>query len=70
MKDELLITTRMTRRMFYKLVNHLEMDRNEEAKTVERFKNDEDESGKRICHKAMNAVRDIDLLLEALFEED
>lgn len=70
MKDELLITTRMTRRMFYKLVERLEMDRDEEAETVERFKHEEDESGKRIYHKAMNAVRDIDLILEALFEED
>ena len=70
MKEELLITTRMTRRMFHKLVNHLEMDRNEEAEKVERFKHDEDESGKRIYCKAMNSVRDLDLILEALFEED
>lgn len=70
MKEELLITTRMTRRMFYKLIERLEMDRDEEAETVERFKDAEDESGKRIYRKAMNAVRDIDLILEALFEED
>ena len=70
MKEELLITTRLTRRMFHMLVNRLEKDREKEAETVELFKGKETEDEKRIYCKAMNRVRDLDLILEALFEED
>lgn len=70
MKEELLITTRMTRRMFHKLVNRLEKDREKETETMELFKDKEAEDEKRIYCKAMNRVRDLDLILEALFEED
>lgn len=70
MKEELLITTRMTRRMFHKLVNRLEKDREKETETMELFNDKEAEDEKRIYCKAMNRVRDLDLILEALFEED
>lgn len=70
MKEELLITTRMTRRMFHKLVNRLEKDREKETETMELFKDKEAEDEKHIYCKAMNRVRDLDLILEALFEED
>lgn len=70
MKEELLITTRMPRRMFCKLVKRLERDRDKEAETAELFKGKEAEDEKRIFQKAINAVKDIDLILEILFEED
>ena len=70
MKEELLITTRMTRRMFHKLVNRLEKDREKETETMELFKDKEAEDEQSIYCKAMNRVRDLDLILEALFEED
>lgn len=70
MKEELLITTRLPRRMFCKLVERLKLDRRAEADTAERFKDSTDEGGKRYRNIALNAVKDIDLILEALFEED
>lgn len=70
MKDELMITTRLPRRMFCKLVERLKLDRRAEADTAERLKDSTDEDGKRYRNIALNAVKDIDLILEALFEED
>ena len=70
MKDELMITTRLPRRMFCKLVERLKLDRGTEADAAERFKDSTDEDGKRYRNIALNAVKDIDLILEALFEED
>ena len=70
MKEELLITTRLPRRMFYKMVKRLEKDRDMAAEEAERFKGAEDDTGKQIFRNRINTVKDIDLILEALFEED
>ena len=70
MKEELFITTRLPRRMFCKLVERLKLDRGMEAEAAERLKDSTDEDGKHYRIIALNAVKDIDLILEALFEED
>lgn len=70
MKDELMITTRLTRRMFHKLISRLEDDRNRAIINGEADKDQENEFAKRRYNEACNDVHDIDLLLEALYEED
>lgn len=70
MKDDLLITTKMPRRMFCKLVMRLEKNRDSAAEEAERFKGEEDETGKRIYQNRLNDVREIDLILGSLFGED
>lgn len=71
MKDELMILTRLPRRLFCKLVARLEEIRAEAAEDVEDYKDKQEESYYRDKYvKALNTVRDVDMLLEALFEED
>lgn len=72
MKDELMILTRLPRRLFCKLVARLEAIRADAAEDVEDYKDRQEEND--YYHdkyvKALNTVRDVDMLLEALFEED
>lgn len=71
MKDELMILTRLPRRLFCKLVARLEAIRAEAAEDVEDYKDKQEESYYHDRYvKALNTVRDVDMLLEALFEED
>lgn len=70
MKDELMILTRLPRRLFCKLVARLEAIKAEAAEDVEDYKDKEDDYYRNRYVKALNTVRDVDMLLEALFEED
>lgn len=70
MKDELMILTRLPRRLFCKLVARLEAIRADAAEDVEDYKDREEDYYRDKYVKALNTVRDIDMLLEALFEED
>lgn len=68
MKEELLITTSLTRRHFHKLLTILEGCREEAAKSVEYYKPKDDR--KKELAESMNRVRDLDMIIEALCEED
>ncbi len=70
MKDELMILTRLPRRLFCKLVARLEAIRADAAEDVEDYKDREEDYYREKYVKALNTVRDVDMLLEALFEED
>lgn len=70
MKDELMILTRLPRRLFCKLVARLEAIRADAAEDVEDYKDKEEGYYRDKYVKALNTVRDVDMLLEALFEED
>lgn len=70
MKDELMILTRLPRRLFCKLVARLEAIRADAAEDVEDYKDREEDYYRDKYVKALNTVRDVDMLLEALFEED
>lgn len=70
MKDELMILTRLPRRLFCKLVARLEAIRADAAEDVEDYKDREEDYHRDKYVKALNTVRDVDMLLEALFEED
>ena len=70
MKDELMILTRLPRRLFCKLVARLEKIRADAAEDVEDYKDREEDYYRDKYVKALNTVRDVDMLLEALFEED
>lgn len=70
MKDELMILTRLPRRLFCKLVARLETIRADAAEDVEDYKDREEDYYRDKYVKALNTVRDVDMLLEALFEED
>jgi len=69
MKEGALVGTNLTRRQFHKLLSILEEDRNDRAKDVEYYKEKGDDYKDKFS-EALNAVRDIDMLLEALYEED
>lgn len=68
---EALINTELTRRHFHKLLTILEECREEAAKSVEYYKEkDDNEYHKEKLVEAMNRVRDLDMIIEALCEED
>lgn len=70
MKEELLITTRLPRRMFYKLIRRLDAEKDTAIEAMERVRGSETDVAKEISKNSMNEIREIDLLIEALFEED
>lgn len=64
------VNTSLSRRQFHKLITILEEDREKAAESVEYYKDKEDDYSKRNYVEAMNKVRDIDMLIESLYEED
>ena len=70
MKEGMFVPTNLTRRQFHKLLTILEENREEAAKSVEYYKAKEDDYGTGKYVEAMNRVRDLDMLIESLYEED
>ena len=68
MKEGTFVNTSLTRRHFHRLLTILEKCREEAAKSVEFYKQREDR--KEEFAEAMNRVRDLDMIIEALCEED
>lgn len=64
------VITSLSRRQFHKLITILEEDREEAAKSVAYYKEQEDDYGTSRYVEAMNKVRDIDMLIETLYGED
>lgn len=64
------VNTSLSRRQFHKLITILEEDREKAAESVEYYKDKEDDYSKRKYVEAMNKVRDIDMLIASLYEED
>lgn len=68
MKEGTFVNTSLTRRYFHRLLTILEECREASAKSVEYYKQREDR--KKELAEAMNRVRDLDMIIEALCEED
>lgn len=68
MKEGTFVNTSLTRRQFHKLLTILEERREASAKSVEYYKQKDDR--KEELAEAMNRVRDLDMIVEALCEED
>lgn len=64
------VNTSLSRRQFHKLITILEEDREKAAESVEYYKDKEDDYSKRKYVEAINKVRDIDMLIASLYEED
>ena len=67
MKEGTFVNTSLTRRHFHKLLTILEECRESTARSVEYHKKKEDH--KEELAEAMNRVRDLDMIIEALCEE-
>lgn len=67
MKEGTFVNTSLTRRHFHKLLTILEECREAAAGSVEYCKKKDDK--KEELAKAMNRVRDLDMIIEALCEE-
>lgn len=68
MKEGTFVNTSLTRRHFHKLLTILEECREASAKSVEYYKQKDDR--KEELADATNRVRDLDMIIEALCEED
>ncbi len=67
MNEGTFVNTSLTRRHFHKLLTILEECRETSAKSVEYYKQKDDR--KEELAEAMNRVRDLDMIIEALCEE-
>ncbi len=71
MSKDLFINTQLTRRQFHKLIERLEEDRDLIGQCAQDFKAESDDPDSDERYKtALNDVRDIDMLIAALYEED
>ena len=70
MSKDLFINTQLTRRQFHKLIERLEEDRDLIGQCAQDFKDSEEPDAEEKYKTALNDVRDIDMLIAALYEED
>lgn len=70
MSKDLFINTQLTRREFHKLIERLEEDRDLIGQCAQDFKDSEEPDAEEKYNTALNDVRDIDMLIAALYEED
>ena len=70
MSKDLFINTQLTRRQFHKLIERLEEDRDLIGQCAQDFKDSEESDAEEKYNTALNDVRDIDMLIAALYEED
>ena len=70
MSKDLFINTQLTRRQFHKLIERLEEDRDLIGQCAQDFKDSEESDAEEKYKTALNDVRDIDMLIAALYEED
>lgn len=70
MSKDLFINTQLTRRQFHKLIERLEEDRDLIGQCAQDFKDSEESDAEEKYKTALNDIRDIDMLIAALYEED
>lgn len=70
MSKDLFINTQLTRRQFHKLIERLEEDRDLIGQCAQDFKDSEEPDAEEKYNTALNDIRDIDMLIAALYEED
>lgn len=70
MSKDLFINTQLTRRQFHKLIERLEEYRDLICQCAQDFKDSEEPDAEEKYKTALNDVRDIDMLIAALYEED
>ena len=70
MSKDLFVSTQLTRRQFHALINRLENDREIISERAQDFKNSDDKEEQERYDAALRDIRDIDMLIAALYEED
>ena len=70
MKDELMITTKLSRRLFCQLVARINKIRDEAIEDIEEYKDKEDSWYRDKYFKAVETEHETGMILEALLEED